>query len=96
MSQILRIHNTFIHVPSISRVRLTQTPFLGRPLLILQNHSGDIEEIKYKRKFWDEAILDYKKMYRSISVCQEALRRVPWMEEPSSPNPLLETEKRLQ
>jgi hypothetical protein len=96
MSQIVRIQNQFLHIPSISRVRLTQTPFLGRPLLVVQTHSGEVGEIRYKRKLWDEAILDYKKVYRSLTACQEVLKRLPWMEESvEAYNPLVESERRL-
>lgn len=95
MSQILRIQNQFIHIPSLSRVRLVSTPFLGRPLLVLQTHSGEMENITYKRKLWDEAILDYKKIHQSVTACQGALRQVPWMEEPLY-NPLVESERRLK
>lgn len=96
MSQIVRIQNKFLHIPSLARVRLSETSFLGRPMLVLQEQNGDYIHVIYRLSAWDKAIYDYKKIQTSITSCQEALKRVPWMEEPVAQNPLVESEIPLQ
>lgn len=96
MSQIVRIQNKFLHVPSIARIRLGETQILGRPMLILQEQNGEYTSIVYRFSAWEKAMQDYKKIQTSMTACQEALKRVPWMEEPWVPNPLLESEKPLR
>lgn len=96
MSQIVRVQNKFLHIPSLARVRLGESQLLGRPMLVLQEQNGEYTQIIYRFSAWDKAIYDYKKVQRSITACQDALKRVPWMEDPEAPNPLVETERQLK
>lgn len=79
MSQVLRVRNTFIHVPSIARLHLKKT-ITSRPLLIIQEHNGSYEEIKYRFGNWEEAVADYKRIQTSMVTCRRALKDVPFME----------------
>jgi hypothetical protein len=96
MSQILRIKNLFIHVPSIARIRILHSPLLHTPQVYLQNHTGEPTLITYRRSEWTTAIQDYKRLHSAVTTCQTALSSVPWMEESELPNPLVESEKPMR
>ena len=96
MSQLVRMKNGMIHVPSVARTRLYSSPFLGRPCLLLVNHDGNESFLQYKLREWPLALLDFKKLETARAACSEALKKVPLMEETEVPNPLVESERRLR
>jgi hypothetical protein len=96
MSQIIRIQNKFIHVPSISRIRILHSMIFRLPQIYMQDHSGEPTLITYRRRDMNKAVEDYKRLYTAVNTCQIALKQVPWMEEPSEVNPLVESEKPLR
>jgi hypothetical protein len=93
MSQLLRMKNHMIHVPSVARTRLYASPFLGRPCLLVVNHDGYERILQYKVQEWDLALLDFKKCEASRAACATALKSVPLMEQAETYNPLVESER---
>jgi hypothetical protein len=93
MSQLLRIQGEVFHIPSIARTRLFSSPFLGRPFILIVNHYGKEKILKYSLANWHTASQDYKKLEASRSICFEALKKVPLMEETQAENPLNESER---
>jgi hypothetical protein len=96
MSQLLRIQGEVFHIPSVARTRLYSTPYLGRPFILITNHSGAEHILKYALTEWHTASQDYKKLEACRSACFEALKKVPLMEESQAENPLIECERRLR
>lgn len=81
MPQILRIQGEILHIPSLARVRLSSTPYLGRPAIVMQTYAGEIYHMKYGINAWPKANHDYKKVYDAMQECQTALSLIPHMEE---------------
>lgn len=79
MAQLLRIQGKMFHVPSLARVRLADTRFLGRPLLVLQDHNADVYHLTYGLNQWERATQDYKLVYTSMEKCKQVLKDVPLM-----------------
>ena len=96
MSQLLRIQGEVFHIPSIARIRLTSSQHLGRPCILIVSHAGHEHILKYPLTQWHVASQDYKKLEICRAACYEALKKVPWLEESATQNPLLETEKQLK
>lgn len=93
MSQILRIQGQVFHMPSVARVALFSSPFLGFPRIQVINHDGRDYLLKYKINDWEKAQTHFKKLEASRALCYETLKKIPLMEEPSPPNPLVECER---
>lgn len=93
MSQLVRMKNGLVHIPSVARTRLYASPFLGRPCLLIVNHDGHEAVLHYKLREWPLAILDFKKLETSRTACSDALKKVPLMEEAEAYNPLIESER---
>lgn len=87
MSQILRLQGEVFHVPSIARTRLYSSPIVGRPILLIVNHTGQEAFLKYKIPEWHIANRDYKNLEAARAACYEALKQVPMMEDGSSDPP---------
>lgn len=85
MAQILRIQNRIFHVPSIARIRLTDSPFLGRPMIVVQSQSADQTNLTYRFRDWDTATKDFQRLQYSVELCRDALKTVPMMEEVKKP-----------
>lgn len=81
MSQFVRIKTTVYHVPSIARLSLTDSAVLGRPIIIIQDHSANISRINYGISQWKNAEFDFLRVQRSITACRDALKDVPSIEE---------------
>jgi hypothetical protein len=96
MSQLIRIQGEVFHIPSVARTRLYSSPFLGRPFILITTHSGAEHILKYTWTQWHTASQDYKKLETSRSICFEALKNVPLMEESQAENPLVECERKLR
>lgn len=96
MSQLIRIQGEVFHIPSVARTRLYSSPFLGRPFILITTHSGAEHTLKYTWTQWHTASQDYKKLEASRSICFEALKKVPLMEESQAENPLVECERKLR
>ena len=96
MSQLLRIQGEVFHIPSIARTRFISSTYLGRPFILIVNHSGHEHFLKYSLAQWHTASQDYKKLEASRSACFDALRKVPLMEESQTENPLVEPERKLR
>jgi hypothetical protein len=96
MSQILRIQGQVFHIPSIARTRLYSSLYLGRPCLLVMNHSGMETTLQYRTAQWDQAKRDYLKLEACRSACYEALKQIPLMEESEVVNPLVESERQLR
>lgn len=81
MSQFVRIQTTVFHIPSIARLRLTDTTILGRPLIVIQDHAANTTHIKYGISQWKNAEFDFLRLQRSVNICREALKDIPAIEE---------------
>ena len=95
MSQLLRIQGEVFHIPSIARMRLFSSPFLGRPCVKIVNHDGHEFILRYKLNEWNRATHEYKKMETARSSCYEALKKIPLLEEEQMHNPLMESERKM-
>ena len=80
MSQLVKIKTTVFHVPSIARLRLTDTTILGRPLIVVQTHAAQVTHMTYGIYQWKEATADYKRLQQSMDMCREALKSIPMLE----------------
>jgi hypothetical protein len=80
MSQILRIQNRIVHVPSLARVRLVESTILKRPMVIVQYEDADQVNFSYGRRKWEEATKDYKRLTTSMELCRQALKSIPMLE----------------
>jgi hypothetical protein len=84
MSQILRIQNRIVHVPSVARARLVESPIMKRPMVVVQYEDADQINFSYGRRHWDAATKDYKRLLTSMELCREALKSIPMLEEEKS------------
>ena len=80
MSQILRIQNRIVHVPSLARVRLVESTMLKRPMVVVQYEDADQVNFTYGRRNWEEATKDYKRLTTSMELCRTALKSIPMLE----------------
>lgn len=80
MSQILRIQNRIVHVPSLARVRLVESTILKRPMVVVQYEDADQVNFTYGRRSWEEATKDYKRLTTSMELCRNALKSIPMLE----------------
>lgn len=96
MSQLLRIQGEMFHIPSIARTRLYSSQFVGRPFILIVNHNGFEQVLKYPLNQWHTASQDYKKLETCRTACFDALKKVPLMEESETYNPLVESERSLR
>jgi hypothetical protein len=96
MSQLVRIQNEVIHVPSVARTRFYSSPLLGRPFVKVVHHDGHEYILKYKVNQWPTATTEFKKLEVARAACYDALKKIPLMEESETYNPLVESERKLQ
>jgi hypothetical protein len=92
MSQILRIQNRIVHVPSLARVRLVESPFLKRPMVVVQYEDADQVNFTYGRRHWDQATKDYKRLITSMELCREALKSIPMLEADETSKEIVDAE----
>ena len=83
MSQLVRIQTKVFHVPSIARLRLTDTTLLGRPMIVIQDHAANVTRITYGVYNWKNAEADYNRLQHSVMVCRDALKHIPSIDETS-------------
>ena len=88
MSRFLVIRKNSIHVPSIARARLLPTPFLRRPMIYMEGHSGEAWHVSWPRYpfrmvEWQEAEQEFRKLQTAMEACSKALEVVPRLEEKS-------------
>ena len=88
-SQILQLRNRMIHVPSVASFRLSQTPFLRRPVLELFHYDGHYQYITYPLSIlagWDDAKRDAYKLRHAYETVNKTLSVIPMYEEPRKPS----------
>lgn len=81
MAQLLRIQNRVFHVPSIARIRLTESFFLKRPIIVIQTQTADQTNLMYGFRDWTTATKDFQRLQTSVDLCREALKAIPMMED---------------
>lgn len=77
MSQIIRIRNWSIHVPSVARARIVPTFLLRRPLIYMEGYHGQTMEASYLPSEWERAHEDFVRLQHSMAACRKALEHVP-------------------
>ena len=86
MSQLIHLRNWTIHVPSVAYARLIPSPFLRRPMIVVEGHHFS-REYYYRPGEWDRAKKEFYDLQGSIKKCQEVLNeeveRMPSFETPN-------------
>lgn len=99
MSQLIHLRNWTIHVPSVAYARLVPSPFLRRPMILVEGHHFS-REYYYRFSEWDRAKKEFYDLQSSIKKCQEVLNeevdRMPCYKQDKHPNSDSETEEEKQ